>query len=183
MTKEVEEAKGKFEKALEGEQTVDPVQLTELRRAKQEKSEEISEMEGGSSWWLPDTENIFEKGDNKNEINLKNSTSDQQKQQITFRGAVPIATVLNDHNQYKGDKYLLKYVNIDTGEIEFTPLRGNLNKQLLDKTALTKELLNRETNFNKDIQKKSSVLIKYWGAIYNKENDQSYHSYTVKSLR
>jgi hypothetical protein len=175
-------AKEDFEKKVDGQEGIDPVELNDLRKAKEDKAEEIKELANGSSWWLPDKTDIFEKGDNRNEVKLKDAAEEKAVEDITIRGIVPLATVLNEKNTYKGEKYLLKYVNIDTGEVEFTPLRGNLTNALIRETPLTEDLLNRETNFEKDVQKKSAVIVKYWGAIYNQENDQSYHSYTVKPL-
>jgi len=182
MTKEVETAKKEFENAVDGEETVDPVELRELRKAKEEKTEEIEKM-GGSSWWLPETTEIFKSTENKNEKVIINDVDKDQLREITIKGIVPMGTELIENGNYKGDRYLLKYVNIDTGELEKTPLRGNLPNRLVDLTDLTEDHLNRETMFDKEVQKNSAVVIKYWGAIYSKEDNQSYHSYTVKPLK
>jgi hypothetical protein len=96
---------------------------------------------------------------------------------------VPLGCVLNENNDFDGDQYLLKYVDIDTGEKNFTPITGGLKSGLVRETPLTKDLLNRETDFDKNTQNKSAVIVKYWGKIYNEENNNSYHSYTIKSLK
>jgi hypothetical protein len=182
MTKEVENAEKEFEEAVDGIDNIDPVELRELRKLGEEKTKELEEM-GGSDWWLPETTEIFTATDNNNEkVLVKNADKDLLRE-ITIKKIIPIGTELIDNDQYKGDRYLLVYVDIDTGEIMKTPLRGNLPKRLIEFTELTEDLLNRETAFTKDIQKKSAVAVKYWGAIYNKKDNQSYHSYTVKPLR
>jgi hypothetical protein len=96
---------------------------------------------------------------------------------------VPLGCVLNENNDFKGDQYLLKFVDIDTGEVMYTPITGGIRSGLVRETPLTKDLLNRETDFDKETQKQSAVIVKYWGKIYNEEEDNSFHSYTVKSLK
>jgi hypothetical protein len=182
MTKEVENAEKEFEQAVDGNEGIDPVKLRELRELGEEKVKEFEEM-GGSDWWLPETTDIFKSTDNKNEKVLIKNVDKGELREITIKKIIPIGTELIDNDTYKGDRYLLVFVDIDTGEVMKTPLRGNLPKRLVEFTDLTEEHLNRETAFDKEIQNNSAVAIKYWGAIYNKADNQSYHSYTVKSLK
>jgi len=177
-------AKEEFEKKVD-EDNVDPVALNDLRKAKDEKQEEIRELAKGSSWWLPSEEDIFVTGKERNSLVLKKHLlhEDEEVEKQTVRAMVPLGCVLNKNNDFDGDQYLLKYVDIDTGEKNFTPITGGFKAGLVRETPLTEDLLNRETDFDKSTQNKSAVIVKYWGKIYNEENNNSYHSYTVKSLK
>jgi hypothetical protein len=178
-------AKEKFEQQVDGNEGIDPVELNDLRSAKESKSEEIRELANGSTWWIPDNEDFFEKGKKRNSLVLKSDYDhkDEEVEQKTIKGMVPLGCVLNENNDFKGDQYLLKFVDIDTGEVMYTPITGGIRAGLVRETPLTKDLLNRETDFDKETQKQSAVIVKYWGKIYNEEEDNSFHSYTVKSLK
>jgi len=165
------------------ENNFNPVELNELRESKKKKAEEIRDMASGSSWWLPMNLSFFIKGEG-NSLELKNDYDHQDKdvEEKTLKAMIPTACILNEKSDFQGDQYLLKFIDIDTGEIMYTPMTGGLKSGLIRETALTEDLLNRETEFDKETQKKSSVIVKYWGKIYNEDEKNSFHSYTVKTL-
>ena len=181
MTKQ--KGKAKRPEEMDNELTEGMGSIAQLREKAKEKEKEMLDKANQQGWWMPATNELLREQEGKKLY--KEDITRSEIQENFVRSIIPKEVIPNEKSNFQeNDPMLLRYVNIQTGEENYTPIQGNMINQLTEETPINEEELKEKTDLSKYDDEKVAVTIRYIGKLDSlKEGDtKSYHTYTVDKI-
>ena len=165
-----------------------------LQRKLEDQSNEILDNLNSGGWWLPSASDNLQEWLQDRSEELKNEF---------IKPMVLLGTQENESSEYNDKKqsYLLKFIDLHTFEERFTPINGNLDRQLAmlmlgltgtsyeditedqeEDIAEFKKYFNQISDFTDHDINKRSCIVTYHGKTKGFNNDDKFHTYSVKQL-
>ncbi len=155
-----------------------------IEQDKEKAKKEV--INAGLGWWLPEKSATLIKNDNNHYVPDRDQLNENPRlAEEYFVYMQPIRLTVNDKSEYEQESLLMEFVDLQTGEIRETPLRGNLIYQLAKEEVLdmeTDQLIKVLRDDPESFDFSGMIRVRYVGKMYDDEKKRHYHTFTAKLL-